>query len=379
MLKYSDPQYQIGSGPLEDPAWLKALAAACQADQPKLDAENVESRSENSTVVQQAWNNQPAEPQLQQQSPYTHNSAADQQYSMNQYQQQHQQQQQQQQCENTSQQLPPQYQQDQYLDPNQHYQQQSYMQPQGQYYLNQHYQYMQPPVYLYDSPPKETNNYSPHSQDSTTNDKSTNNADRQGSKRGDESPEDGGERKPPAPDQSQGLSSLISGIFRKIFEKKDQPTRIKLPDDKNPTIIWDEAEKKWVNKNEQGDDDNDAKLAPPPIIRPALNRSVPAAPSSTSSAAPNESSASTFPPPNQPNQFRRMEFSARRTQHAISSGIQVIPDSGLINSSLLATPAPSTTNSIFPPTIHAMGPSLPTDLVSSQAAPVPTPGANGPP
>ena len=66
---------------------------------------------------------------------------------------------------------------------------------------------------------------------STTNDKSKNNADGQGSKRGDKSPDDSDERKPPAP-QSQGL---FGGIFG-IFHRKNQPTRMKLPDDKNPTV-----------------------------------------------------------------------------------------------------------------------------------------------
>ncbi|XP_018018703.1 uncharacterized protein LOC108675223 isoform X3 [Hyalella azteca] len=51
------------------------------------------------------------------------------------------------------------------------------------------------------------------------------------------------------------------GFLARIFTWKNN--QAKLPDDKNPSIVWDEERKRWVNTD--GSDDNDAPPPPPPM------------------------------------------------------------------------------------------------------------------
>lgn len=81
----------------------------------------------------------------------------------------------------------------------------------------------------------------------------------------------GKEKEPPTAQQQQGW---FGGILNKLtLRPKNQ---MYLPDDKNPTIVWDESRKKWVDQNSNGDDGNDT-LPPPPKAVPRAAPSLPSA------------------------------------------------------------------------------------------------------
>jgi len=82
--------------------------------------------------------------------------------------------------------------------------------------------------------------------------------------------------------------SWFGGIFSKII-KNDQ---VHLPDDQDKTIVYDEAKGRWVNL--EGDDDDLAPAAPPPMD-PAFS-----APTGGSAAPPGGSSG----PPAAPTSYR---------------------------------------------------------------------------
>ncbi|XP_054719971.1 protein transport protein Sec16A-like [Uloborus diversus] len=53
----------------------------------------------------------------------------------------------------------------------------------------------------------------------------------------------------------------LGGIFSRLLPKG--PNQMILPDDKNPTIVWDDTRNCWVNKDSNDDDETSAPLAPP--------------------------------------------------------------------------------------------------------------------
>ncbi|CAL1294283.1 unnamed protein product [Larinioides sclopetarius] len=55
--------------------------------------------------------------------------------------------------------------------------------------------------------------------------------------------------------------SWLGGMFSKLLPKG--PNQMILPDDKNPTIVWDEDKKCWKNTDSNDDDESNAPLAPP--------------------------------------------------------------------------------------------------------------------
>ena len=61
-----------------------------------------------------------------------------------------------------------------------------------------------------------------------------------------------------------------TGFLSRIFGWKD--TQAKLPDDKNPSIVWDEEKKKWVNTD--GDEEEETPLAPPPTAMGGMGGGV---------------------------------------------------------------------------------------------------------
>ncbi|XP_014489136.1 PREDICTED: uncharacterized protein LOC106752154 isoform X3 [Dinoponera quadriceps] len=73
-------------------------------------------------------------------------------------------------------------------------------------------------------------------------------------------------------------SSWFGGLFSKLAPKPKN--QMILPDDSNPTIVWDPVAKKWTNKDEDGDN-GAASLAPPPkaadvsFRAPTMERSGP--------------------------------------------------------------------------------------------------------
>ncbi|XP_018404062.1 PREDICTED: uncharacterized protein LOC108780757 isoform X3 [Cyphomyrmex costatus] len=60
---------------------------------------------------------------------------------------------------------------------------------------------------------------------------------------------------------SNSGGSWFGGLFSKLAPKPKN--QMILPDDSNPTIVWDPVAKKWMNKDEDGDNGT-ATLAPPP-------------------------------------------------------------------------------------------------------------------
>ncbi|KAF4517890.1 hypothetical protein B566_EDAN001844 [Ephemera danica] len=92
----------------------------------------------------------------------------------------------------------------------------------------------------------------------------------------------GSPKRPAKPATSPGQqqnSGWFGGIFSKMsWKPKNQ---MKLPDDKNPTIVWDEARGRWVN-TEGGDNDSIAELKPPPKA-PSMNSAVSQVPTSAPS------------------------------------------------------------------------------------------------
>lgn len=69
------------------------------------------------------------------------------------------------------------------------------------------------------------------------------------------------ETKSEAKPSSQAGKTWLGGIFSRLLPKA--PNQMILPDDKNPTIVWDEVQKRWVNKDSNDDDETNTPLAPP--------------------------------------------------------------------------------------------------------------------
>ncbi|KAL5012898.1 hypothetical protein ScPMuIL_011449 [Solemya velum] len=68
------------------------------------------------------------------------------------------------------------------------------------------------------------------------------------------------------------------GWFGGIFSWTKSKNEMKLPDDKNPAIVWDDAEKRW--KNTDGDDELETTKLPPPKDHELTEPSVPQMPHS---------------------------------------------------------------------------------------------------
>ncbi|GIZ02513.1 hypothetical protein CEXT_279332 [Caerostris extrusa] len=60
---------------------------------------------------------------------------------------------------------------------------------------------------------------------------------------------------------TQAGKTWLGGIFSRLLPKG--PNQMILPDDKNPTIVWDETKKCWKNKDSNDDEETNAPLAPP--------------------------------------------------------------------------------------------------------------------
>ncbi|KAI4483322.1 hypothetical protein M0804_008377 [Polistes exclamans] len=61
--------------------------------------------------------------------------------------------------------------------------------------------------------------------------------------------------------QTNGGSSWFGGLFSKLAPKPRN--QMILPDDSNPTIVWDPVAKRWINKDEDADTST-TSLPPPP-------------------------------------------------------------------------------------------------------------------
>lgn len=99
--------------------------------------------------------------------------------------------------------------------------------------------------------------------------------------------------------QQQGW---FSGLFKTLSLKPKN--QMKLPDDKNPTIVWDDKLKRWVNTAADGEDDL-APAGPPPKdsdLMGAVNNSNIAVPNGPMSLPPPNLNNDTNMQPPQPQQ-----------------------------------------------------------------------------
>ncbi|XP_075226850.1 endoplasmic reticulum export factor secretory 16 isoform X2 [Lycorma delicatula] len=88
------------------------------------------------------------------------------------------------------------------------------------------------------------------------------------------SKEESSNRRSGKKNKEQSSSGWFGGIFEKIaLRPKNQ---MKLPDDKNPTIVWDEKKGRWVDKNADEEDESMSVKPPPKASElPGFPSSVP--------------------------------------------------------------------------------------------------------
>ncbi|XP_077284165.1 endoplasmic reticulum export factor secretory 16 [Arctopsyche grandis] len=104
--------------------------------------------------------------------------------------------------------------------------------------------------------------------------------------------------------KGQASSGWFGGIFNKLSLKPKN--QMILPDDKNPTIVWDPEKKKWTNLDAD-EDEQVGQLAPPPKMPEILKH------------ASNFTSQNQMPPPAQQN-FPSSEMGMTPTPPAANSG-----------------------------------------------------------
>ncbi|KAI8429443.1 hypothetical protein MSG28_000083 [Choristoneura fumiferana] len=139
----------------------------------------------------------------------------------------------------------------------------------------------------------------------------------------------------PKPD-GQKKGGWLGGIFTKLSLRP--PNQMILPDDKNPTIVWDNVNKRWQNTDAE---EEQAARAPPPPPRaadiPAMQPPQP--PSASSPLAP---PASAGPPPSAP---VSNIFKMQKGRHIKKSYVDVFNPSGVATRPL-------------PPAAEVLGPAL---------------------
>ncbi|KAJ8918937.1 hypothetical protein NQ315_016839 [Exocentrus adspersus] len=75
----------------------------------------------------------------------------------------------------------------------------------------------------------------------------------------------------PAQEKTQS-TGWFGGIFSKLALKPKN--QMKLPDDKNPKIVWDQDKKKWINVDEDPNDPS-TDFKPPPKLADLMPKSAP--------------------------------------------------------------------------------------------------------
>ncbi|XP_049821203.1 protein transport protein Sec16A-like isoform X4 [Aethina tumida] len=103
----------------------------------------------------------------------------------------------------------------------------------------------------------------------------------------------------PKPKQASPEKSTSTGWFGGIFSKISlkPKNQMKLPDDKNPKIVWDQEKKRWVNMEDDGNDGAN-ELKPPPKMADMMPRGAPQG--SSGIAAPPPGGGSGIIPSNNP-------------------------------------------------------------------------------
>jgi len=118
----------------------------------------------------------------------------------------------------------------------------------------------------------------------------------------------------PQPDKP-AATGWFGGIWNKLsLRPKNQ---MKLPDDKNPTIVWDEQNKRWINLEAEGDGVV-TELKPPPKMTDMFPNKQPAAPS----LPPQQPAPTSLPPqPENPYQSTNMGLTSNQpVQPNLSQG-----------------------------------------------------------
>ncbi|XP_052250710.1 uncharacterized protein LOC127857963 isoform X3 [Dreissena polymorpha] len=118
----------------------------------------------------------------------------------------------------------------------------------------------------------------------------------------------GGGKQKPAAAAGGGLFAKIGGLFSRKNE-------MKLPDDKEPAIVWDPVKKRWVDKN--GDDKEETPTAPPPKDHELPGTGMPPQPTGipTMEGPMTSNQGNSDFPPSGPNKFSRKNakgFGARK-------------------------------------------------------------------
>lgn len=137
---------------------------------------------------------------------------------------------------------------------------------------------------------------------------------------------------------SNSGSSWFGGLFSKLAPKPRN--QMILPDDNNPTIVWDPVAKKWMNKDEDGDNNSTTVAPPPKASDMGFRTPVPTEQISSQPSQPSQSSQ----PPLQTDESTVNKFKLPRGRSMRANYIDVMNPSGSKNSgapSSIPTPVTS--------------------------------------
>ncbi|XP_055940834.1 protein transport protein Sec16B-like isoform X2 [Argiope bruennichi] len=128
---------------------------------------------------------------------------------------------------------------------------------------------------------------------------------------------------------TQAGKTWLGGIFSRLLPKG--PNQMILPDDKNPTIVWDENKQCWRNTDSNDDDETNAPLAPPTDMELMGSKSSMNTFQTPGSSAPPSSSAAppgnTVPPPSSTS-MPVNKFSRPKTRGMRQNYVDILNTSG---------------------------------------------------
>lgn len=166
--------------------------------------------------------------------------------------------------------------------------------------------------------------------------------------------------------KSQAGRAWLGGIFSKLIPKG--PNQMILPDDKNPTIIWDSTKNCWINTDSNEEDEINKPAAPPTDTELMEHKTSPDLPHS--SPQPPVSSSSTV------NRFQRPKTRGMRQNY-----VDILNPGGTTNkpvpaSDALFPPPPppppqsqTSASKFFVPSVPTASEDQPVDFVSTNYSP----------
>ncbi|GFT12747.1 protein transport protein sec16 [Trichonephila clavipes] len=173
---------------------------------------------------------------------------------------------------------------------------------------------------------------------------------------------------------AQAGKTWLGGIFSRLLPKG--PNQMILPDDKNPTIVWDETKKCWRNKDSNDDDETNAPLAPPTDMELMGSKSSMKTFQTPGSSVPPSSSTAPpgniVPPPSATlpaNKFQRQKTKGMRQNYVdILNSSGATKKTSILPEELFPSPYESTsTPQMFVPGTTPTTIDNPTDFESNQA------------